>query len=349
MNRSKRIYFAVSSIMVFIFGLQLLGESTQNVASQIEPIVEALITGDLSALGSGWLLAYLLLNGATSAAIGIAFLESGLIDVVESYMVISGARLGASFIVVFIGVLEYVKGKNSDLRDSCSVGILQFLATYVVYIPAIILGYLALKLGDFSFLALEAPSQLNYGLDLLFEPFTVFVSSFLSPGWLFVFAILLLLWSLQVFDKAFKGISVEKFRSDYLRFQLSNKWVSFGFGSLITLLTTSVALSVGIIVPLYNRGYFKRKEIIPYLMGANLTTMISSVMAAAVIESRQGMRATLVLTLSLLLVTTITLIFYEQVYRGIKLFFDKIMINDRYLIGFTTILLITPLILILLF
>lgn len=349
MKGYERFYYAFSSILVFIFGLQLLGESTQNVADVIEPVVETLITGDISALGAGWLLAYILLNGATAAAIGIAFLESGLIDIIQTYMVISGARLGAAFIVIFIGVLEYVKGKNPDIRDSCSVGILQFLTTYVVYIPAILVGYLALKFWELSFLAVSAPSQVNYGLDLLFGPFTSFISNYFGPGSLFVIAILLLLWSLQVFDKAFKGISVDKFRSDYLRFKLSNKWVSFGFGSIITLLTTSVALSVGIIVPLYNRGYFKRKEIIPYLMGANLTTMISSIMAATVIDSALGMQATLVLTLSLIIVTLVTLLLYDKVYSLIKLAFDRIMLENRYLYIFTGILVLTPLLMILLF
>lgn len=346
MSGYKRAFYAVSSIFIFVFGLQLLGESTQAVASSIEGLVKTLVTGDVSALGAGWFLAYMVLNGATSAAIGIAFLESGLITVSNTFMMVGGSRLGASFIVVFIGLLEYMQGKNPDLRDSCSVGILQFLTTYAAYIPAIILGFFLVKNFDTSILAVQAPSSLQYGLDMIFGPFTQILSSQFSPPILFILSIFILVGSLRLFDRGFKGISEEKFRSKYLRFKFTNEWVAFAMGAGITLLTTSVALSVGIIVPLYNRGYFRRKEIIPYLMGANITTMISSMMAAAVMNSTQGMMASLVLTGTVLLTTIGILAFYDRFYKGLKYTFDAIMIQDRYLMAFTAILFLIPLVLV---
>jgi sodium-dependent phosphate cotransporter len=348
MDGYRRFFYAASSIFVFVFGLQLLGESTQAVASSIEGLIRALVTGDLSALGAGWFIAYLVLNGATSAAIGIAFLESGLVTASNAFMMIAGSRLGASFIVVFIGALEYVQGKNPDLRDSCSVGILQFLTTYAAYIPAILLGYLILRVFDTSILAVSAPASFQYGLDLIFGGVTSLISSHLGPVTMFLSSVGVLVWSLQMFDRGFKGISEEKFRSKYLRFQFTNRWVAFGMGAAITLVTTSVALSVGIIVPLYNRGYFRRKEIIPYLMGANITTMISSIMAAAVMESKGGMMSALLLTLTVFLTTLGILLVYDRFYSLLKRAFDGIMLKDRYLLGFTAVLVLIPLIFILL-
>lgn len=345
MDSLKRFFYAASSIFVFVFGLQLLGESTQAVAGSLEGVIKMLISGDISALGAGWFLAYMVLNGATSAAIGIAFLESGLIEVSNAFMMVGGSRLGASFIVVFIGLLEYLQGKNPDIRDSCSVGILQFITTYAAYIPAVVIGYLVLENFDTSLLAVSAPESLAYSLDMLFGGLSSLLASYLGPFFLFLSSILVLIWSLQMFDRGFKGISEEKFRSKYLRFQFTNKWVAFGMGAGITLVTTSVALSVGIIVPLYNRGYFRRKEIIPYLMGANITTMISSIMAAAVMESQQGMMVALVLTSAVLLTTVALLGVYDRFYSVLKYIFDAVMLRDRYLVAFTLGLFFFPLLL----
>lgn len=349
MAAAKRILIATFSIFLFIFGLQLLGESTQAVAEALRGLIKALVTGELSSLGAGWLLAYLVLNGATSAAIGIAFLESGLIELSSTFMFIGGSRLGATFIVVFIGLLEYMQGKNDDLRDSCSIGIIQFLATYIVYVPAIIIGYFAMQYFDLSFLQVSGPAWLNYGLDTLFRPLTELMTALFNPPLLFISSVLLLVVSLRIFDRAFQGLGEEKFRSRYLRFQLSNKWIAFAVGAAITLVTTSVALSVGIIVPMYNRGYFKRKEIIPYLMGANLTTMISSIVAAVVIKSSLAMQAVLTLTLAVTFTTFLALIFYSKVYALIQKTFNAIMVEDRYLILFTGLLLLIPPLLIVLF
>ncbi|QGA80519.1 hypothetical protein [Candidatus Nanohalobium constans] len=347
MDGKERLLLAAGSILFFVFGLQLLGESTQAVAETLKGVVGTLVTGDLSALGAGWLLAYTVLNGATSGAIGIAFFESGLIDPSMVYMFISGSRLGATFIVIFIGLLEYFQGKSDDIRDSCSIGLLQFLTTYTVYIPAILIGYLALENFDLSFLEVQAPSAFNYGLDMLFGPFTSILSRNLPSTILFPISIGVLLLSLKAFDQSFKGIGEDKFRSKYLRFQMSSKWISFGIGAVITLLSTSVALSVGIIVPMYNNGYFKRKEIIPYLMGANLTTMISNIMAAAVISSEVAMKMALILTGSIFVVTCVVLFFYQEVYSGIQKAFNTLMLNDLYLTAFTAILLLAPIILLL--
>lgn len=347
MNGKERLLLAFCSILLFVFGLQLLGESTQALAETLKGVVQIFVTNDFSALGAGWLLAYLVLNGATSGAIGIAFFESGLITPEMVYMFISGSRLGATFIVVFIGLLEYFQGKSDDIRDACSIGVLQFLTTYVVYIPAVAIGYLALKMLDLSFLEVQAPAAFNYGLDLIFGPFTSFLSNILPSSLLFLLSIAVLLVSLKIFDRSFKGIGEDKFRSKYLRFQMSSKWVSFGIGALITLLSTSVALSVGIIVPMYNKGYFKRKEIIPYLMGANLTTMISNIMAAAVIGSEVAMKAALILTATIFLVTFVVLFFYQKIYALIQKIFNSLMLEDRYLIAFTASLLLMPVILLL--
>lgn len=349
MKGKTRGVLAAFSITLFIFGLQLLGDSTEAVAELLRGLVKAVVTGDLSALGAGWFLAYIVLNGATSGAIGIAFLQSGLIDAINAFMFISGSRLGATFIVVFIGLLEYMQGKNSDIRDSCSIGLLQFLTTYIVYIPAILLGYLMLENLNMGFLEVQAPAAFNYGLDMIFGPFTALLSNNLPPSLLFLTSIGILIGSLRLFDRSFKGLSEDRFRSKYLRFQLSNKWISFAVGAAITLVSTSVALSVGIIVPLYNRGYFRRKEIIPYLMGANLTTMISNIMAAAVIESAVAMKMTLTLTISVFIATVAVLAFYDQVYKFIQKAFNAVMLRDSYLIAFTGALFLVPLLLIIIF
>ena len=52
--------------------------------------------------------------------------------------------------------------------------------------------------------------------------------------------------------------------------------VTFLLGALVTLLTMSVSLSLSILVPLSMRGYVRRENVIPYVMGANITTFIDT-------------------------------------------------------------------------
>ncbi len=346
MDKRKRFFYGFIAIFGFILSLQLLGESTQEIAPLLQDFFTAFITTELSALGTGWFMAYMVLNGATSAAIGLALFESGLIDFIQVFMVVSGSRLGAAFIVILIGLIEYSKGKSSSLADSCSVGILTFLLTYTIYIPAIILGYLLLGSFEFAFLETSGPTFLSYSLTMVFQPIVDILSENIFAPLLFFLSIILLLFSLKQFDKAFKGIGKEKMRDDYIRFLITSKWIGFLAGAALTLATTSVALSLGIIVPLYNKGYLKREEIIPYILGANVTTMISSIIAAIVLSSLVGMKAVLMLTMTITLVTLTALIFYNQYFKLIKTMFDSIVLDKRLLYGFTLSLFLLPLILI---
>ena len=68
----------------------------------------------------------------------------------------------------------------------------------------------------------------------------------------------------------------------------------FAFGTLVTLMTLSVSLSVTILVPLALKGYVQRDRVIPYVMGANIATWIDTLFAALLLDSPQAF--TIVLT-----------------------------------------------------
>jgi Na+/phosphate symporter len=56
----------------------------------------------------------------------------------------------------------------------------------------------------------------------------------------------------------------------------------------VTLLTLSVSVSIGILVPLSARGYVRRENIIPYILGANVSTMIDTLAAAVLLGTPQA-------------------------------------------------------------
>ncbi len=181
---------------------------------------------------------------------------------------------------------------------------------------------------------------------MVFQPIVDLLSENIFAPILFFLSIMLLLFSLKQFDKAFKGIGKDKMRDDYIRFLITSKWIGFIAGAVLTLVTTSVALSLGIIVPLYNKGYLRREEIIPYILGANVTTMISSIIAAIVLDSLIGMKAVLMLTATITLVTLTALVFYKQYFKLIKTMFDSIVSDKRLLYVFTVSVFLMPLLLI---
>src|SRR3546814_1899082 len=72
--------------------------------------------------------------------------------------------------------------------------------------------------------------------------------------------------------------------------RLSNPWVMFGIGCLVALLTLSVSMALTVLVPIVANGYLKREDTIPYIAGANITTLADTLVAAIVIGNADAVR-----------------------------------------------------------
>ena len=59
----------------------------------------------------------------------------------------------------------------------------------------------------------------------------------------------------------------------------------FLLGSAVTLVSMSVSVSLSILVPLSHRGFVRRENVIPYIMGANITTFIDTLLAALLLNN----------------------------------------------------------------
>ena len=78
-------------------------------------------------------------------------------------------------------------------------------------------------------------------------------------------------------------------------------------GALITLISMSVSLSLGILVPLSTRGFIRRENVIPYIMGANITTFIDTLLAAVLLDNPPAFTIVLVQMLSISVVSVVLL------------------------------------------
>jgi hypothetical protein len=69
----------------------------------------------------------------------------------------------------------------------------------------------------------------------------------------------------------------------------------FAVGLGVTALTLSVSVSLSLLVPLAARGYVRRENVVPYILGANITTFIDTLFAGALVGHPDGVRIVAVL------------------------------------------------------
>ncbi len=328
------------SLFLFILAITLMKEGARPLAPLIQ--TRFAVTNPVNSLGFGWLFAYVIMSGSPVAAAALTFFEAGVIDQVGAFTMITGSRLGASFIVLFIGFIYVLRGR--DRATSLSMGLLSLLVTGSTYLAALGVGLAFLHSGLFAGLQMQQGAALTAVTDLIFDPLVIFLDRFLPDWALFPVGLGIIMLSFQLFDKCLPQMALKESQVGQMSRLVYRPIVMFLLGGAITLVSMSVSVSLSILVPLSNRGFVRRENVIPYIMGANITTFIDTLLAAVLLGNPQAFTVVLVEMLSIALVSLLLLLtVYGRYQRGILALVQWITGKKRRLVGFMFIILVIPL------
>jgi solute carrier family 34 (sodium-dependent phosphate cotransporter) len=306
-----KILYALAGLFVFILALQLMKAGARQLAPVLENL--ALVQTPVQALGLGWLGAYFVLSGSPVAAAALGLFNGGAINAHQTFMMINGSRMGASFIVLFVGFLYMVRGHES--KRSLSMGLLAMLTTWTTYVPVMLLGTYLLNSGALSTLHFSASAELASFLDAIFDPIVAWITGW-APGLLvFVVGVLVILLAFNLIDHALPELKLTSSEFGEAPSLLFRPIVMFLIGSAITAVSMSVSVSVSLLVPLSARGYIRRENVIPYIMGANITTFIDTLVASLFMNNPASFTIVVVEMLSVTIVSLLIMIFIYRFYE----------------------------------
>lgn len=339
---SQRLAYAVSGILIFVLALELLKRGAASYGHMLVAWLD--ISSVTSALGFGWLLAYIFLSGSPVAAIAVAFFASGAIDGLQTFTMITGSRLGASFIVLFVGFLYHLRGHRR--ATSVAIGVLALLTTAAIYLPALALGFWLLSSQLVGVIDAQADSPLSSIIDLVIDPI-VHVIAVILPEWsLLIVGALTLLGAFSLLDRSIPDVPGGQSVFGKAGQLLYRPIVMFLLGAAITSFTLSVSVSLSMLVPLTVRGIIRRENALPYIMGANITTFIDTLIAALIVGGAAAFTIVLVEMVCVAFFSLVVLLFfYRSFARAILGLQDFIVSSTGRLIGFLGVMLIAPLLL----
>ena len=287
---ARRAAFLLAGLFLFVFSLELLKKG----AGAIGPLLRGLdVSGLAGALGFGWVMACIVLSGSPVAAIALALLAARTVTTDEAFGMIAGSRLGASFVVLVVGMLDDLRDKRTQKRSAYS-GVAALVTTAVVYLPAMVIGLAALHAGAFAGLRIEG-RQLGSLIGAVYGPAAALLVENLPAVVTFVVGVALLLGAFRLIDGALpdlQGRESPMAQAGRIAFQ---PWFMFVIGLGVTALTLSVSVSLSLLVPLAARGYVRRENVVPYILGANITTFIDTLFAGALVGHPDGVRIVAVL------------------------------------------------------
>ncbi len=338
---------AVVAVVLFLFAVQLLGAATNALSSQLRPILERYVVGPGSAVGVSWLASYGVLNGSVVAAVAVTLFDAALVTESQLFFLVMGSRLGGSGIVVVLGGVDYLQHPRYTLREATGLGLLTFLVTHTVYLPAMVLGAVGVAAFDVDLAGVGGLLGVRVQWFGFFTPIATEITRTVGSTVAFLAAFLLLVASMRLFDKVFAAVDT-RWLQTWTRRLLDSKWAAFALGLVVTAVVTSIAFSLGVVVPLYNRGYVERDDLIPYVLGASLGTLSDTLLVGLVLESPVGFATVLLVVVTAGIVTLLVLLVNDRYVAFIDVGYDFVVSSPRTFAAFVAALVVVPLLLILL-
>ncbi len=333
------------SLWLFILAIMLMKEGARGLTGLVSGRFS--IQAPANSMGFGWLFAYLIMSGSPVAATALTFLDAGVLDSLSAFTMITGSRLGASFIVLFVGFIYVLRGR--DRATSLDMGLLSFSVTASIHFWVLFLGGFILSMGWLDGVEMAEGGTLTAVTDLLLEPIVAFFTAYLPDWALFLVGLGIIMGSFSLFDRCLPEMSLKESQVGQLSRVVYRPLVMFFLGAFITLISMSVSVSLSILVPLSARGFVRRENVIPYIMGANITTFIDTLFAAVLLNNPAAFTVVLVQMVSVLIVSLIILLtIFRRYERGMLRFVGWTTAETWHLALYMIAIFVIPIILLLL-
>ncbi|MGC9400330.1 MAG: hypothetical protein ACP5HM_14505 [Anaerolineae bacterium] len=342
---ARPVGLGLLGLILFVYSLGLMKEGAGGLTSLLRDGLHIEKASD--ALGFSWLMAYVIQSGSPVAAAAMTLLSAGVFTPVQCYMAVAGSRIGAGLMVLQLGVIYALRGH--EIRTALSAGILSLLLTGSIMIVSLPLGLLVLEAGWLVGHSIPGVEHVADGLELLLAPLVAPPARTL-PGWaLFILGVGVVTLSFQLIDRALSTLDLKTTTVGQAGRLIYRPPVMFLLGLFVTLITMSVSISLGILVPLSAQGYVRRENMIPYVMGANISTLVDTLAAAALLGDPRGMAVVLTHMFAGTLISLLVILLAYDVYvRAISRALGWITRRRLHFAFFVSVVFLIPLFLILL-
>jgi sodium-dependent phosphate cotransporter len=306
-----KVASGIVALFLFVLSLQLMKDGAAEIAPTMRD--SALFGNGASTMGAGWLGAYLVLSGSPVAAVALGLFAGGAITELQTFTMLTGSRLGASFVVLLVGFLYAVRNR-ANRQESVGMGVLALSLTAIVYLPGMALAYWILRSDLLGGIRWRTSGDVASLVDVVWGPAERLITGAV-PGWLLLpIGLGLVLVSFKLLDQVLPQVSGSSVTGERARW-LKRPWPMFLLGCAVATLTLSVSVALTVLVPLASRGYVKREESIPYIMGANITTLADTLVAAMLLRNAVAVQIVLAQAIG---VAVISILYIALLYGPIK-------------------------------
>lgn len=279
------VFIIIGSIMVFMFSIQLMGTAFGTLgAARAESILQA-TSNPFIGLFIGLLVTAILQSSSTTTALIVTAVASNSISLQSAIPIVMGANIGTTITSTIVS-LGYIT-KTTEFRKAISAGashdIFNVLIVLLLFPLELRYQFLSSISSQLGTMLKNATSMEGLGFGSLlnvFNPVTNFFLMWCGSLLTLLMSVILLFGSVKVLSKLLYNRLIGSARKNLEKLMFDTKFKSFGWGLLLTSVIQSSSLTTSLIVPLVATGKIQLRKAFQFILGANLGTTITAILAS---------------------------------------------------------------------
>ncbi len=281
----KNVITVLSVIMLFFLSLHLLGMGFNHLGGEMASTLTRATSNPFIGLFIGIIITAIFQSSSTITSMAVAAVAAGSISLENAVPIIMGANIGTTLTSTIVS-MSYVN-KAKEFRRAIAAGvshdIFNILMVLMLFPLEYHYGFLSkLSLGITQMIQMDKSSAGVVKSMLhssMLDHLDAFLIRYVGAVFTLIIALVMLFGAIKIAAHAlFDGIIGPA--QDKVRRFFSNTWRSFGAGLLLTSIIQSSSLTTSLIVPMVATGKIHLKRAFQFILGSNLGTTITALLAA---------------------------------------------------------------------
>ncbi|MCC5928265.1 MAG: Na/Pi symporter [Cyclobacteriaceae bacterium] len=278
----------VLAVFVFLLSVDLLISSLSVIGKDTVQNILSIATNPFISLFIGLVSTAILQSSSTSTSMIVAMVASGSLELSHAVPMILGANIGTTLTsnIVAISYIAHRKKFRKALTVATSHDFFNIMATCIVF-P--LEYYYQLLSKSASFLAeiltltkkevIVSPEITMSLIDKM--PFSEWILKAIDNSFIIlIISILLIILSIRWLSRLMLKQMIGNEKEWFSHYIFKNSYKSFFWGGIVTAAVQSSSITTSLVVPVVAGGQARFKRVFPFIIGANIGTTITALIAA---------------------------------------------------------------------
>ncbi|MDT0633139.1 Na/Pi symporter [Rubrivirga sp. S365] len=296
-----RLVALAAVMLLFVVALEMMGDGIKGLGSDFAEGLLRATSNPLLGLVTGIVVTSLVQSSSTTTSLVVTLVATGTLSVPNAIPVIMGANIGTTVTNTIVS-MGHITQPDEFRRAMAGATVHDFFnwLSVVILLPLELAFGLISRPATALAAALPGVDSARPG-DTPFEAIAGFVSGLLGGvAWLTALVGLLFLFvALRYLVVILKGFFLRRSEGALDKYVFGKPLVAMAFGCVLTFLVQSSSITTSLVIPLIGAGVLTVRRVFPYMLGSNVGTTATAVLAAliAVASSEPEAQAGLIVAL----------------------------------------------------